>query len=128
MTLQPIHVRDTDLEDLRHRLINIRWPFELGNEDWYCGVNMSYLKDLVQYWLEGFDWRTREAEINAFAHYRVEIDQVFVHFLHAPGVGRASIPLILNHGWPWTFWDWHRVLGPLSDPVAYGEIPMLRLN
>lgn len=123
LTPRPIHVGEAELADLRQRLINTRWPFELGNEDWYYGVNLSYLQDLVQYWLKGFDWRAREADLNAFAHYRVEIDRVPVHFLHAPGKGPAPIPLILNHGWPWTFWDWHRVLGPLSDPAAHGGDP-----
>jgi pimeloyl-ACP methyl ester carboxylesterase len=61
--------------------------------------------------------------MNRYAHFRVELDDVPIHFLHAPGRGPAPVPLILTHGWPWTFWDYGRVIGPLSDPAAYGGDP-----
>src|SRR5690349_1715899 len=106
--LQPtsIHVSEELLTDLRSRLEHTRWPLDAGNADWYYGVNRTYLQELVEYWLHTYDWRTAEAAINHYEQYRVNVDGVPVHFMRRPGVGPRPIPLILTHGWPWTFWHW----------------------
>ena len=71
----------------------------------------------------GFDWRAAERAINAYEHYRADVGGVPVHFMRKPGAGPDPVPLILSHGWPWTFWHWSRVIGPLADPAAYGGDP-----
>ncbi|MER7366766.1 epoxide hydrolase family protein [Nonomuraea wenchangensis] len=119
----PIHVPDDVLDDLRRRLELTRWPTDAGNEDWYYGVNAAYLRELVDYWRTGYDWRKAEAAINAYEHYRVTVDGVPVHFMRRPGVGPSPTPLILTHGWPWTFWHWSKVVDPLADPGAHGGDP-----
>ncbi len=83
----------------------------------------GYLKDLVDYWLTEYDWRVHEAAMNAFPNYRVSIDGFPIHFIHQPGVGPEPMPLIVSHGWPWSFWDLRHVIGPLSDPAAHGGDP-----
>ncbi|MEV0676421.1 epoxide hydrolase [Actinosynnema sp. NPDC050436] len=123
LTPTPIHVPDEVLTDLRRRLELTRWPDDAGNEDWYYGVNRAYLRELVDYWLTEYDWRAAEAAMNAYEHYRVTVDGVPVHFMRKPGVGPAPIPLILTHGWPWTFWHWAKVVDPLADPGAHGGDP-----
>ncbi len=75
---------------------------------------------MVRYWSEEFDWRAQEAAINRFPNYLVELDGIPIHFIHARGNGPNPRPLILTHGWPWTFWDWKDVIGPLTDPAAHG--------
>ena len=119
----PIHVRDEVLDDLRRRLRATKWPLDVGNDDGYYGVRRSYLAELVAYWADGFDWRAAERAINAYEHYRVDVGGVPVHFMHKPGVRREQVPLILSHGWPWTFWHWSKVIDPLADPAAYGGDP-----
>ncbi|MDP6560983.1 MAG: epoxide hydrolase [Candidatus Binatia bacterium] len=111
------------LDDLRERLARTRWPNEAANADWQYGTQLAYLKELVAYWLDGYDWRRHELAINAFPHYRTTIDRVHVHFIHQPGIGPNPLPLILTHGWPWTFWDFHKVIRPLSDPKTFGGDP-----
>jgi microsomal epoxide hydrolase len=119
----PIHVPDEVLADLRRRLESTRWPDDAGNEDGYYGVPRAYLQELVEYWRDGYDWRKAEAAINAYEHYRVEVDGVPVHFMRKPGAGPDPTPLILTHGWPWTFWHWSKVIDPLADPGAHGGDP-----
>jgi hypothetical protein len=114
----PIYVPDDLLADLRTRLKSIRWPLDAGNDDGYYGVSRSYLEGLVDYWINEFDWRKSEAAINVYEHYKVNVDGVPVHFMRKPGVGPNPIPLILTHGWPWTFWHWSKVIDPLADPGA----------
>jgi pimeloyl-ACP methyl ester carboxylesterase len=119
-----IHVEDSVLADLHDRLCKTRYPNDLDNDDWRYGTSTAYLKELVEYWVSEYDWRKVEEEINTYANYRTEIDGVPIHFIHEPGQGPKPIPLILSHGWPWTFWDFRDVIGPLSDPASFGGAPV----
>ena len=118
-----VDIPESKLEDLKRRLAQVNWPPDFVDESWEYGVPGSYLKKLCAYWREGFDWRAQEAEINQYPHFRVEIDGLPIHFLHERGRGPKAIPLILSHGWPWTFWDLRDVIGPLIDPAAHGGDP-----
>ena len=78
---------------------------------------------MADYWRDEWDW-TRQAEaMNRWQHYRVEIDDIPIHYVHAPAANADAPALILTHGWPWTFWDFKDVVGPLSDPASYGGNP-----
>lgn len=111
------------LAEARTRLKATRYPLDIANEDWSYGTNGASLRELVEYWVEEYDWHAQAAAMNAYEHRRVTIDEVPVHYLRAPGRGPAPIPIILSHGWPWTFWDFQDVIGPLSDPGAHGGDP-----
>lgn len=125
----PGHLRPTPiaadevLDDLRGRLRATRWPIDAGNDDGRYGVSRRRVQDLVEHWAHGFDWRAAERRLNEFSHYSVSVGGVPVHFLYRAGVGPRPIPLLLSHGWPWTFWHWSRVIGPLTDPAAHGGDP-----
>ncbi|MFF0311373.1 epoxide hydrolase family protein [Streptosporangium sp. NPDC004379] len=123
--LEPVSIRVPGevLDDLRARLVLRRSPVDEGNEDWFYGVPDGYLRELVAYWRDGYDWRVAEAAINAHEHYEVSVAGVPVHFMRKAGRGPRPIPLILTHGWPWTFWHWSKVIGPLADPGAFGGDP-----
>lgn len=118
-----VDVADADVADLATRLAHTRWAPEPAGAGWTYGTSGAYLRELVTYWLDGYDWRAHEAAMNVHRHFRVDLDGVDVHYLHAPGRGPAPLPLILTHGWPWTFWDFAKVIGPLSDPAAHGGDP-----
>jgi pimeloyl-ACP methyl ester carboxylesterase len=118
-----IDIPEATLTDLRDRLARTRWPEDFGNDDWQYGTNLSYLKSLVAYWLDGFDWRAQEKAMNAFSHFRTTIEDVPIHFIYEKGKGPNPTPLILSHGWPWTFWDLYKVIRPLTDPAAFGGDP-----
>jgi len=122
---EPFHVDipQAKLDDLKRRLTQVNWPQDFEDESWEYGVPGAYLKELCATWREGFDWRAQEAAINQHPHFRVEIDGLPIHFLHERGRGPSPVPLILSHGWPWTFWDLRDVIGPLTDPAAHGGDP-----
>ena len=115
-----IAVDDRVLEDLQHRLARVRWPMDPGNGDWRYGTNREWLEDLVDYWRSGYDWRSHETAMNRFEHYRVVLDDVPVHYIHRRGVGPDPVPLVLTHGWPWTFWDFAETIDALADPASHG--------
>lgn len=118
-----VTISEETLEDLRERLAKTRWTDDFANPNWEYGTNLDYLRELADYWLHSYDWRRHEQEINAFPQYVTTVDDIVVHFIHQPGKGPKPIPLILSHGWPWTFWDFHKVIRPLADPSAFGGDP-----
>lgn len=88
-----------------------------------CTVNGTYLRELMTYWQNGFDWRAQEARINSFPQFCTKIDGAPVHFIHVRGKGPAPVPIILNHGWLWSFWDFKDIIMALADPAAHGGDP-----
>ena len=118
-----VAIPDAALEDLRSRIERTKFPRDFGNEDWRYGMNREYLESFLSSWAK-YDWRETESRINAFANYRVMLDGVPLHFIHERGQGPDPVPLILTHGWPWTFWDWEQVIRPLTDPAAHGGDPI----
>jgi pimeloyl-ACP methyl ester carboxylesterase len=123
--IQPfnIAVSDQELEDLQQRLERTRWAQDFSNDNWQYGTNGDYLRQLVSYWKTDYDWRKQEATINQYPQFKARIDDVDIHFIHVRGKGPSPKPLILSHGWPWTFWDFQKVIGPLTDPVSHGGRP-----
>lgn len=109
-----IAIADARLDDMRRRLAATCWPGDFGNEDWSYGVEEGWLRGLVDYWANDYDWRAEEARMNEYPHYRVSIDGVPLHFIHMRSGRPDAIPLLLIHGWPWTFWDWRGVIDELS--------------
>lgn len=122
MNIQPyaVHIPDDVLDDLKDRLRRTRWPDELEGAGWDYGSNLAYTRELCEYWADGFDWRAREAAINAFPNYRADIDGLGVHFIHARGRGPNPIPLVITHGWPSTFVEMLKIIPLLTDPAAHG--------
>ena len=108
------------LSDLRDRLTRTRWPDVIGEDSWRYGVPQAWLREMVEYWADEWDWSAPAADMNRWEHQRVEIDGVPIHWLHAPAADPAAPPLVLTHGWPWTFWDFRDVIGPLSRPEDHG--------
>ena len=115
-----IAVEDSVLADLRQRLADTRWPDEIPNTGWDYGSNLAYLKELVEYWRTGFDWRAQEAKLNAFSHFKSEVDGLNIHFIHERGKGPNPIPLIITHGWPSCFFEMTKIIPLLSDPASHG--------
>ena len=111
------------LDDLRTRLEMTRWPDDHHNENWRFGAKRAYLEEFVAYWLDEYDWRAVESRINALPNFIVDVDGQPIHYVHVPGRGPNPRPIVLTHGYPWSFWDYRKVIGPLSDPAAHGGDP-----
>lgn len=118
-----IHVPDEILNDLHDRLQGTRWPDQLIDSGWERGVELSYLKSLVTYWRDHYNWRAQEAELNRFSQYRSTIDGIDVHFVHERGKGPNPLPLILSHGWPDSYLRYRKVIPLLADPASHGGDP-----
>ena len=115
-----IHVSDEVLADLKQRLADTRWPDELPGTGWDYGSNLSYMKELVYYWQNGFDWRAQERLINSFQHFKADVDGLGIHFIHERGKGPDPMPLVITHGWPGSFFEMHKIIPLLADPASHG--------
>ena len=115
-----INVSDAVLADLKERLVRTRCPDELDDAGWKYGTNLTYLRGLVTYWREKFDWRAQERRLNQFEQFTTTIDGLDIHFIHRRSRSPNAFPLILTHGWPGSFAEFAKVIGPLTDPVAHG--------
>jgi pimeloyl-ACP methyl ester carboxylesterase len=109
-----------DIEDLKDRLRRTRWPEKEPVGDWSQGVPLDYLKELCRYWLEEYDWSSRQAKLNAFPQFRTEIDGLGIHFIHVRSPHEDAFPLVVTHGWPGSIVEFLEVIGPLTDPTAHG--------
>ena len=115
-----IHVDDAVLDDLRQRLRATRFPDQLEGTGWTYGMPVDYLRDLVAYWRDGYDWRAEEARLNELAHFRTRIDGQSIHFVHARSEHAAALPLLVVHGWPGSIVEFLDVIPRLTDPEAHG--------
>lgn len=111
-----INVPQDVLNDLSTRLKQTRWTDEPENAGWSYGTNPSYLRELVTYWQNDYDWRKHEAEINKHPQFKVEIDGVTIHYIHVRGKGKTTSPLLLTHGWPDSFYRFLKVIPMLTNP------------
>ena len=111
-----IQIDEQQLSDLRARIRNTRWPDRAPGAAWGQGTDLEYLRALLAYWGDEFDWRAQERQLNAFAQFRAELDGVHIHFVHERARRGRGIPLILTHGWPSTFAELLPMVPFLTDP------------
>ena len=91
--------------------------------EWDYGSNLDYIKELVGYWRNGYDWRKAEAGLNAFANFYTTIEGQGIHFIHEKGKGPNPMPVIVTHGWPGTIYEMHKIIPMLTDPASHGGDP-----
>jgi len=114
-----IHIEAEILSDLRERIRKTRWPDQAPGAAWEQGTDLEYLRQLLAYWADEFDWRAQERELNAANQFRAELDGVHIHFVHERARHGHGIPLILTHGWPSTFVELLPLVPFLTDPDAH---------
>ena len=120
-----VSVADDVLADLAQRLRHTRWPDQIAGTAWENGTDLDYLRDLVSYWADGFDWRAVEARINGWPQGRATIDGQPIHYIHARSDATDALPLLVLHGWPGSIVEMLGVIEPLrqSFHVVCASLP-----
>jgi pimeloyl-ACP methyl ester carboxylesterase len=108
------------LDDLRRRIVATRWPDRETVADDTQGVQLATMQKLAAYWATEYDWRKCEARLNALPNFVTEIDGLDIHFIHVRSRHENALPLIVTHGWPGSVVEQLKIVGPLTDPTAYG--------
>ena len=115
-----LEIADEAVEDLRQRLKATRFPEAQTPDDWSQGLPLAYAQEVTEYWLHSYDWRSREDYYNQFEQFLVNLEGLDIHFLHVRSPESSARPLLITHGWPGSVVEFHKVIGPLTDPVAHG--------
>ncbi|MFN3218651.1 MAG: epoxide hydrolase family protein [Acidimicrobiales bacterium] len=115
-----IEIADADLDDLQRRLAGTRWPEAETVDDWEQGIPLAYTQELAAHWAGQYDWRSREASLNRFDHFRTELQGLGIHFIHQRSPHDDAFPLVITHGWPGSIVEFNKVIEPLTNPTAHG--------
>jgi pimeloyl-ACP methyl ester carboxylesterase len=115
-----INISEHALTDLKQRLTNTRWPEAETVDDWSQGVPLSYTQELCEYWLNSYDWRRWEKQLNSHPQFTTEIDGLAIHFLHIRSPHTNALPLVMTHGWPGSIAEFYKVIEPLTNPTKFG--------
>jgi pimeloyl-ACP methyl ester carboxylesterase len=120
--IRPYHIKVSDaaLKDLTRRIKDTRWPDKETVSDESQGVQLATMQKLAQYWGSSYDWRKVEAKLNALPQFMTTIDGVDIYFIHVRSKNKNALPVIITHGWPGSVIEQMKIIGPLTDPVAYG--------
>ena len=113
-----IDVDAATLQDLRDRLVRTRWPLKETVEDWGQGIPLTVVKELCHYWLNEYDWPSRQRQLNAFDHFLVDVGGHSIHCVHARSPHHDATPLVMSHGWPGSFIEYLGLVGELTDPPS----------
>ena len=116
-----IEIPQNKLDDLQQRLTLTRWPEKETPDDWTQGIPLSYMKEIHDYWLNDYDWRKHEKEINKFPQFLTTINELDVHFIHIKSPHKNAKPLIITHGWPGSVVEFFKVIERLADPKIDGS-------
>lgn len=115
-----IHVPEETLAGIRARVAAFPWHEMPDDGGWEYGANLDYMKELCAYWVDEYDWRVHEAELNRFQHLKAPVDGINLHFIHEKGSGDNPMPLLISHGWPGSVHEFMDVIEPLAHPERFG--------
>ena len=115
-----VSVSDDTLAYVQERVSTYPWHEMPDDGGWSYGTNLDYMKELCDYWANDFDWRKQEAKINQFAHFKAQVGEIDLHFIHEVGSGPSPKPLLISHGWPGTVTEFLEIIEPLAHPERFG--------
>jgi len=114
-----IDVPQSQLDDMRKRIAETRWPDKETVGDISQGIQLARVQELVRYWGTDYDWRKAEKELNDLPEFITTIDGVDIQFIHVRSRHPNALPLLLTHGWPGSQFEFIKAIGPLTDPTAF---------
>lgn len=116
MTPFSVPVNETEVAWIRDRVAAYRWFEEPPNAGWAYGANRDYMQRLQSYWLKSYDWPAKVAEINRAPHFRANVGETTLHYVHKRSSRADAIPLLISHGWPSTVYEFWKILDALAEP------------
>jgi pimeloyl-ACP methyl ester carboxylesterase len=115
-----INIPDKELEEIYDKVKNYPWHEMPDNGGWQYGTNLDYMKEISNYWVNDFNWRKHEDEINKFSNFKTNVDNIDIHFIHEKGSGPNPTPLLLMHGWPGSIVEFLNIIEKLAHPEKFG--------
>lgn len=115
-----INVSQSTLDEIKRRVEAFPWHEMPDDGGWAYGANLEYMRELCDYWVNEYDWRKHEAELNAYEHFKAEVDGIDLHFIGEQGSGTNRLPLVISHGWPGSVVEFTGIIEQLAHPERFG--------
>ena len=115
-----VNISDKELKEIYNKVKNYPWHEMPDDGGWDYGTNLNYMKEISNYWVNNFDWRKHEAEINKFSNFTSVVDDIKIHFIHEKSSGSNPTPLLLMHGWPGSIFEFLHIIEKLAHPEKFG--------
>ena len=115
-----VNISDKELNEIYNKVKNYPWHEMPDDGGWDYGTNLNYMKEISNYWVNNFDWRKHEAEINKFSNFTSVVDDIKIHFIHEKSSGSNPTPLLLMHGWPGSIFEFLHIIEKLAHPEKFG--------
>jgi len=115
-----VDIPDAEVADLQRRIVAWRPPEREPVDDQSQGGQLSTVQGLAKYWSSEYDWRGCETKLNALDQFVTNIAGLDIHFIHVRSRERDALPVIVTHGWPGSFIEQLKIVGPLTNPTAHG--------
>ena len=115
-----VNVAQSTLDEIKRRVEAFPWHEMPDDGGWAYGANLEYMRELCDYWVNEYDWRKHEAEINTYEHFKAEVDGIDLHFIHEQGSGANRLPLVISHGWPGSVVEFTGIIEQLAHPERFG--------
>ena len=115
-----VKISDQEIDSIYNKIKKYPWHEMPDDGGWEYGTNLDYLKELSNYWVNNFDWRKSEAQLNRFSNFKSKVDDIDIHFVHEKGSGSNPTPLLLMHGWPGSVIEFLHIIERLAHPEKFG--------
>jgi len=115
-----VDIPDQIIKDIYNKVKKYPWHEMPNDGGWEYGTNIDYMKKISKYWVNEFDWRKHEVEINKYSNFITEVDDIDIHFIHEKGSGSKPMPLLISHGWPGTIVEFLHIIEKLAHPERFG--------
>jgi len=115
-----INISNKIIEDINKKVVEYPWHEMPDNGGWTYGTNLEYMKEISQYWVKKFNWKSVEEKINKFQNFKSNIDGIDIHFIKEKGSGSNPKPLLLSHGWPGSIIEFLHIIDQLAHPEKFG--------
>ena len=115
-----VNISDKELKEIYNKVKNYQWHEMPDDGGWDYGTNLNYMKEISNYWINNFDWRIHETEINKFSNFTSVVDDIKIHFIYEKGSGSNPTPLLLMHGWPGSVIEFLHIIEKLAHPEKFG--------
>ncbi|XP_068183330.1 epoxide hydrolase 1 isoform X2 [Antennarius striatus] len=113
-----VQTSDEEIKDLHERIDRARYTNPLEDSGFQYGFNSTYLKKVVSYWRNEFDWKKQVAVLNKYPHFKTKIEGLDVHYIHVRPSHQKNqriLPLMLVHGWPGSFYEFYKIIPLLTE-------------
>ena len=115
-----INYSEDIINDIKEKILKFNWSKLPDFNNWDLGINKQVLRDICNYWVSKYNWKKEQEKLNSLNHFTSNIDDLNIHYVYEKGKSPNAIPLLISHGWPGSFLEFNKVIGPLTNPKQYG--------